>query len=513
MAEKYRVPNEQYLKGTVRSPQDMEALKRFWESEDSLSSSTGDLVKKKRSQLVRRPSSSDVFETRSQESGEDSAKKSGSKHVPKNSNLINKIFIETTEGLDSSEYGSSEMSPLSRSKSIRQEEKEKEERERLEKEKAAEEDKNRILREKKRREEERRRQEEEERKRQEEEDEEERRKQEEEEEEERKRLEEEEAETKKNSKLQRKQEIENKKRQIEEEKQRQQKLKQQQEEQELIKQQLQQQKQREAEEAQKVQKKKKKPKKEESNSDEEQQDEDDGSYLFNAKIEFTGDRDSNYLFKLVTIGDSAVGKSSILERWSTDEFSKDMKSTISVDTHMKTYCINNEIITVNLWDTAGQERFRAITAQYYRGANGVIIVFDLTKRSTFESVEKWVSDVAAVNDTNMQLLLIGNKKDLQKNRMVKRDEAIQFAKKYGMNYIETSAKDGRNCNKAISNILEEIYKVAKKNPKKYSAQEESKKQVPKSQTIVMTPNQDGDPFGDNPDDKKREHNADDCANC
>lgn len=124
-------------------------------------------------------------------------------------------------------------------------------------------------------------------------------------------------------------------------------------------------------------------------------------------------RDYDHLFKLVIIGNSSVGKSSLLLRFSDDQFNENYLTTIGVDFRFRTLTIDGKQIKLQIWDTAGQERFRTITSAYYKGADGIIIVYDVTNSNSFDDIEKfWISEVESYAEKNVELLLIGNKKDL-----------------------------------------------------------------------------------------------------
>ena len=149
----------------------------------------------------------------------------------------------------------------------------------------------------------------------------------------------------------------------------------------------------------------------------------------------------NYLFKVVLIGDSGVGKSSLLSRFAWDQFSLDTKSTIGVEFATKTVRIDGQTVKAQLWDTAGQERYRAITTAYYREAVGAIIVYDITKEQSFKNVEKWVQDIRNNTSKDVCIMLVGNKCDLRKERVVPMETGKLFARNNELSFVETSALD------------------------------------------------------------------------
>ena len=135
----------------------------------------------------------------------------------------------------------------------------------------------------------------------------------------------------------------------------------------------------------------------------------------------------SHIFKIVVVGDSAVGKSNLLSRYVNNEFNRETKSTVGVELSTKIYKINESIVKVNIWDTAGQERYQSITAAYYKGAKGAFIVYDTTRRETFESVEKWYNEIKSLSDKNIVILMVGNKSDLKLLRQVENEESLSKA--------------------------------------------------------------------------------------
>ncbi|XP_062091333.1 ras-related protein RABA3 [Humulus lupulus] len=170
----------------------------------------------------------------------------------------------------------------------------------------------------------------------------------------------------------------------------------------------------------------------------------------------------DYVFKVVVIGDSAVGKTQILSRFTKNEFCFDSKSTIGVEFQTRTVTINDKLIKAQIWDTAGQERYRAVTSAYYRGALGAMLVYDITKRQSFDHVARWVEELRAHADNSIVIMLIGNKADLVDLRAVPTEDAVEFAEDQGLFFSETSALSGDNVNTAFFRVLEEIYGVVSK---------------------------------------------------
>ncbi|KAF9136654.1 hypothetical protein BGX30_010979 [Mortierella sp. GBA39] len=168
----------------------------------------------------------------------------------------------------------------------------------------------------------------------------------------------------------------------------------------------------------------------------------------------------DFLFKIVLIGDSGVGKSNLLSRFTRGDFNLESKSTIGVDFGARTVQVEDgKMIKAQIWDTAGQERYRAITSAYYRGAVGALLLYDITQHGTYESVSRWLSEVREHADPNIIVMMVGNKSDLRHLRSIHTEEAKGFAEENGLMFIETSALDATNVDVAFTNLLTEIYKV------------------------------------------------------
>ncbi|KAI3786703.1 hypothetical protein L1987_40594 [Smallanthus sonchifolius] len=174
------------------------------------------------------------------------------------------------------------------------------------------------------------------------------------------------------------------------------------------------------------------------------------------------DDEYDYLFKVVLIGDSGVGKSNLLSRFTRNEFCLESKSTIGVEFATRTLQVEGKTVKAQIWDTAGQERYRAITSAYYRGALGALLVYDVTKPTTFENVKRWLKELRDHADSNIVIMLIGNKTDLKHLRAVATEDAQTFAETEGLSFIETSALEAVNVEKAFQTILGEIYRIISK---------------------------------------------------
>ncbi|KAL2260969.1 hypothetical protein VTK26DRAFT_4891 [Humicola hyalothermophila] len=167
----------------------------------------------------------------------------------------------------------------------------------------------------------------------------------------------------------------------------------------------------------------------------------------------------DFLFKVVLIGDSGVGKSNLLSRFTRNEFNLDSKSTIGVEFATRSIQIDNKTIKAQIWDTAGQERYRAITSAYYRGAVGALLVYDISKSLSFENVTRWLKELRDHADSNIVIMLVGNKTDQRHLRAVPTEDGKTFASENGLSFIETSALEATNVDLAFQNILTSIYQI------------------------------------------------------
>ncbi|GAX82990.1 hypothetical protein CEUSTIGMA_g10417.t1 [Chlamydomonas eustigma] len=201
------------------------------------------------------------------------------------------------------------------------------------------------------------------------------------------------------------------------------------------------------------------------------------------------DDDYDYLFKVVLIGDSGVGKSNLLSRFTRNEFCLESKSTIGVEFATRSIQVDGKTIKAQIWDTAGQERYRAITSAYYRGAVGALLVYDITKGVTFENVERWLKELRDHADANIVIMLCGNKSDLRHLRSVATEDAMAFCEREGLSFIETSALESTNVEKAFQLILTDIYHIVSK---KVLDNDGSRPEVGKGKDIIVIDNQESE---------------------
>ena len=177
----------------------------------------------------------------------------------------------------------------------------------------------------------------------------------------------------------------------------------------------------------------------------------------------TKGKDYDYIFKIVLIGDTCVGKSCILVRFSDDMFVDNYVTTIGVDFRFKTMIIKNKIAKIQIWDTAGEERYRSITTAYYRGAAAIIICCDITNKDSFYNLNNWIDEIVKYTDKDVDKLILMNKCDLVEERQIEKNEIKKFEKENGIKIMEVSAKTGEGIDKAFEYIIE---KLIDKNEKK-----------------------------------------------
>ena len=174
--------------------------------------------------------------------------------------------------------------------------------------------------------------------------------------------------------------------------------------------------------------------------------------------------EDNYdlIFKLVLIGDTGVGKTNILSRYINNEFSLASQSTVGVEFGSKIIKKNDKLIKLQIWDTAGQERYKSITSAYYKGSKGAFVVYDISRKSTFENVDRWIEELKANGSEDVLIMLVGNKSDLEDKREVQTEDVIKKAEQFKIAFCETSALDGKNIDHAFDNLINEIAKKVEK---------------------------------------------------
>ena len=168
--------------------------------------------------------------------------------------------------------------------------------------------------------------------------------------------------------------------------------------------------------------------------------------------------DTGTVIKLILIGDSDVGKTSIVTRFAEDRFTETSISTVGVEFSTRAIQIDNKIYFIQMWDTAGQERYRSVVKSYFKGAHGVFFVFDLTSQSSLKGLSKWISETDDISDKNIVKVLIGNKKDKVSDRQITTVDGISLAEKLNMYYYETSAIDRLSIDKIFDRMVKLVIK-------------------------------------------------------
>lgn len=194
----------------------------------------------------------------------------------------------------------------------------------------------------------------------------------------------------------------------------------------------------------------------------------------------------DYLFKLLLIGNSSVGKSCILLRFSDNIFNDNFLPTIGVDFKIRTFDLQSKTIKMQIWDTAGQERFKTITSSYYRGAHGVVLVYDITDRQSFKDLENWLLETEKHASEDIVKILVGNKNDLESSRVVTYNEGKNYANTYGMEFVETSAKGNINIEEAFFTIARKIKEKVQKFEEKNNNGSNKKTKLNNNTTKITT---------------------------
>jgi len=162
------------------------------------------------------------------------------------------------------------------------------------------------------------------------------------------------------------------------------------------------------------------------------------------------------LFKLLLIGDSGVGKTCILFRFSEDAFNTTFISTIGIDFKIKTIELRGKKIKLQIWDTAGQERFHTITTSYYRGAMGIMLVYDITNAKSFDNIAKWLRNIDEHANEDVERMILGNKCDMDDKRVISKERGESIAREHSVRFLETSAKTNINVETAFIQLAESI---------------------------------------------------------
>ena len=186
-----------------------------------------------------------------------------------------------------------------------------------------------------------------------------------------------------------------------------------------------------------------------------------------------GTEDYEFIFKVLLLGNSNVGKSSLFLRFVDDIWNDTFVPTIGVDFKIKTFDIDGKKIKMQIWDTAGQERFKNIIASYYRGAHGILLIYDVTDKDSFRNLSNWLIEIEKNASKNVLKIVIGNKTDLENKRVISYNQGKEFADTYGLKFLETSAKKNLNVNEAFETLGREL--MAASEDKKIIKQKQNKK--------------------------------------
>jgi len=195
------------------------------------------------------------------------------------------------------------------------------------------------------------------------------------------------------------------------------------------------------------------------------------------------------ILKLVLIGDSGVGKTNILSRYNNNEFSLATQPTVGVEFGNKIIKKENKSIKLQLWDTAGQERYKAITNAFYKGSKGAFVVYDITRKSSFLNIDKWIGELKTNGSEDILIILVGNKSDLEDKREVSIEDGEKKAKQYGIAFCETSALQGKNIEYAFNILIDEII-LEIENAKQKEMKNNKSNNKKKSKGIMLNTNND-----------------------
>ena len=179
-------------------------------------------------------------------------------------------------------------------------------------------------------------------------------------------------------------------------------------------------------------------------------------FNINYNIKNMDDEEYSMIFKIILIGDSGVGKTNILSRYTSNYFSDSSKSTVGVELGCKIEEVNGTKVKIQVWDTAGQERYKSITKTSYKGAKGALIVYDISRKESFNNVDKWIGDLKEFGEEDVCVILVGNKCDLEDMRQVSTDEVSKKAEQYSVGFCETSALSAKNIDTAFQMLIKKV---------------------------------------------------------
>ena len=206
------------------------------------------------------------------------------------------------------------------------------------------------------------------------------------------------------------------------------------------------------------------------------------------------DDDDNYdlIFKIVLIGDSGVGKTNILSRYINNQFSLTTQAKVGVEFGSKIIKKGEKLIKLQIWDTAGQERYKSITSAYYKGSKGAFVVYDISRKITFENVDKWIGELKSNGSEDVLIMLVGNKTDLKEQREIFEEDVKKKAEQYNIAFCETSALEGYNIEYAFESLINEITKKVEK-----ERENKNGKSLNKKEGKIITLDTNNDKSGNN----------------
>ena len=180
------------------------------------------------------------------------------------------------------------------------------------------------------------------------------------------------------------------------------------------------------------------------------------TYLEGETTQENNNNENSYLIKFIIVGDSSVGKSNIMLRFTQDKFEKDRKTTLGVEFANKQLIYNNTVYTIQIWDTAGQEQFKSIIRGYYKDSAVALVVYDITNEESFEHIQNWINDCQNLAPSSILIILMGNKNDLENERKISKEKGENLANEYNMTFFETSALNGNGIQDVFQKCIETI---------------------------------------------------------
>jgi len=190
----------------------------------------------------------------------------------------------------------------------------------------------------------------------------------------------------------------------------------------------------------------------------------------------SSDIKEDYKLKVVVVGDSGVGKTNIIKRFISNKFIANSKATVGAEFTNKSYRINDRVFKIEIWDTAGRERYKSITAAYYKGAKGALVVYDTTQKESYDNIDGWMLEIKDKGSKDMKIMIIGNKIDLVNERKISTKEALEKAKIMNTPMMETSALNATNIKEAFFDLLKEMYEELRKKLELIENQAERRKE-------------------------------------